>query len=207
MKPVFRFVRATLTGGILFLVPFTVLFIILAKSLWLADKVVTPLTKTVHAETLIGIRGEKVATVVFLILVCFLTGFIARTRCAKRVVGRLETSVLSYVPGYAYFKGVGESLLDAEEAGHWQVVLVHIEEPSWQIALLIERFENGLIAVYVPDAPNPKSGTVHIVTPDRVLPVDTPSPVALKCLRRLGKGGNAVFGSVPIAFTRESKSR
>lgn len=198
MKPVFRFVRATLTGGILFLVPFTVLFIIIAKALWLADKVVVPLTKTVHAEGLIGIRGEKVVAVVFLILVCFLAGIIARTRRAKSVVGRLEGSVLSYVPGYAFFKGVGESLLEGEEAAHWQVVLVHIEEPSWQIGLLIERFENGLIAVYVPDAPNPKSGMVHFLTPDRVLPVNASSPVALKCLRRLGEGGNAAFGRVPI---------
>src|SRR6185312_8962653 len=145
----------------------------------------------------VGIGGEKVAAVVLLVLICFLVGFIARTRRAKRVVGRLETSVLSYVPGYTFFKEIGETLLHAEEAGHWQVVLVHIEE-SWQIALLIERFENGLVAVYVPDAPNPKSGAVHFLTPDRVLHVDTPSPVALNCLKQLGKGADAAFGRVRI---------
>jgi uncharacterized membrane protein len=198
MKHVFRFVRTTLAGGILFLVPFTVLFIILAKALGLAEKVVTPLTKMMHAERLIGTGGEKMVAVVLLVLFCFLSGCIARVRWAKRVVGRLETSVLSNVPGYAFFKGAGESLLGGEEARHWQVVLVHIEE-SWQIAFLIERFENGLIAVYVPDAPNPRSGAIHFVTPDRVRPVDTPSPVALKCLRRLGEGANAAFGRVPIA--------
>jgi uncharacterized membrane protein len=198
MKHFFHFIRVTLVGGILFLVPFTVIFIILGKSLGLADKAVMPLTKTVHVERVIGTGGEKVVAVAVLVLVCFLSGCIARTRRAKRVVGRLETSVLTNVPGYDFFKGVGESLLGGEETRHWQVILVHIEE-SWQIAFLIEWLENGLVAVYVPDAPSPKSGAVHLLTPDRVLPVDISSPAALKCLKRLGEGTNAVFGHISVA--------
>jgi hypothetical protein len=43
MKPIFRFLRTTLLGGILFLVPIIALVIVLGKALMLPHKFVDPL--------------------------------------------------------------------------------------------------------------------------------------------------------------------
>jgi uncharacterized membrane protein len=72
------------------------------------------------------------------------------------------------------------------------MVLAQIED-AWQIAFLVERLEGGHMAVFVPGAPNPLSGSVYFMTQDRIKAVDIPASVAMKCLRRVGAGSNALL--------------
>jgi uncharacterized membrane protein len=62
----------------------------------------------------------------------------------------------------------------------------------------VERLQNGHIAVYVPGAPNPYSGSVYLMTPERVREVDIPPKVAMSCLKRLGAGSDATLRGLPI---------
>jgi len=58
-----------------------------------------------------------------------------------------------------------------------------------QIALQIEEEgDDGIVTVFVPDAPNPRSGGVFFVPADLVTPIDVPLASAIKCLMNLGTG-------------------
>ncbi|MGI9240467.1 MAG: hypothetical protein ACR2RV_06670, partial [Verrucomicrobiales bacterium] len=58
-----------------------------------------------------------------------------------------------------------------------------------QIALQIEEEgDDGIVTVFVPDAPNPRSGGVFFVPADLVIPMDVPLTSAIKCLTNLGTG-------------------
>jgi uncharacterized membrane protein len=129
MKPTLQFLRTTLAGGVLFLVPIIVLIVILGKAAAIAYKLVDPLAARLPFESLIGLR-TPVALVIGLIV---LFGF------------------------------------------------------------LVERLENGSVAVFIPGAPNPYSGAVYFMTADRVRPAAVPPAAAMKCLKRLGAGSNALL--------------
>ncbi len=197
MKRILRFLRTTLVGGLLFLVPIIVLVIVLGKALALAHKFVGPLAAHIPVESVIGLRTPMLLAIGVIVLFCFLAGFFARTALAQKIVNRLETAVLSNVPGYEFLKGVGESLLGVEKRTGYQPVLVRIED-AWQIAFLVERLESGHVAVFVPGAPNAQSGSVYFMTQDRIKEVDIPVAGALKCLRRLGAGSDALLRGVPV---------
>ena len=47
--------------------------------------------------------------------------------------------------------------------------------------------------MFVPDAPNPLSGSVFFMGPERVRRTDVPVAAALKCLRQLGAGSHALL--------------
>jgi uncharacterized membrane protein len=49
------------------------------------------------------------------------------------------------------------------------------------------------VAVFVPGAPNPLSGSVYFMPQDRIKAVDIPASGAMKCLRRVGAGSNALL--------------
>ena len=132
-----------------------------------------------------------------LVIFCFAAGLFARTALAQRGVHWLESAVLSNVPGYQFLKSVGESLLGVEQEPAPQVVLARIEE-AWQIAFVVERLEDGHLAVFVPGAPNPQSGSVYFMTEDRIRPAGIPPAAALKCLTRLGAGSSALLREAPI---------
>jgi uncharacterized membrane protein len=192
MKPNFQFLRTTLAGGVLFLVPIVVLVVILGKAAAIADKLVGPLADRLPFESLIGLRTPVALVIGLIVLFCFLAGCLARSALAQKLITRLETTVLSNVPGYELYKGVGESMLGGKSALAQETVLARIED-AWQFGFLVERLENGTVAVFIPGAPNPYSGAVYLMSPDRIQPLAVPSAAAMKCLKRLGAGSNALL--------------
>lgn len=197
MKGLAAFVRTTLVGGVLFLLPVVVLVVIVGKAMKVAYGLVDPLAKTLPVESLVGLRTPMVLAITLLVLFCFLSGLFARTALAQRAIDRLETSVLTHVPGYEFLRGMGESMLGREPKMAYQAVLARIED-AWQFGFLVEKLENGHLAVYVPGAPNPYSGSVYLMTPERVRMVAIPPGAAMKCLKRLGAGSNASLRGLPL---------
>jgi len=105
--------------------------------------------------------------------------------------------VLSHIPGYEFLKRMGESTLGIEKEGAYPVVLARFDDAS-QIGFRIEVLENGLVVVFVPSVPNVNAGDMYLMTPDRVSPVEAPPARALKCLKRLGVGSNALLRGVAV---------
>jgi hypothetical protein len=108
---------------------------------------------------------------------------------AKKSVKKVEALVLSKVPGYELLKGMSESLVGLEDASAYPVVILTLDDVG-QIALLIEEGDDGLVTVFVPDSPSPRSGGVFFVKREVITRVDVPLPVAMKCLKNFG-GGSA----------------
>ncbi|MEJ1972516.1 MAG: DUF502 domain-containing protein [Lacunisphaera sp.] len=197
MKGFLRFICTTLAGGILFLVPIVVIAVILEKALNLAHKVAAPLAERLPIESVVGLRTALLLAVAVLVLFCFLTGLFARSALAQRFVAWLETTVLSNLPGYEFFKSLGESMLGVEPAETRPVVLAHLDD-AWQIGFLVGRLDNGLVAVFVPDAPNPHTGAICYMLPENITATDLTPAAAVKLLRRLGSGANAAFGQTVV---------
>jgi uncharacterized membrane protein len=197
MKNILQFLRTTLAGGLLFLVPIVVLLIVLGKALALVHKFGDPLAAHIPIHSIIGLRTPMLLAIGVIVLLCFLAGFLARTVLAKKVVNRLEETVLSNVPGYEFLKRMGESTLGVEQKGAYPVVLARFDDAS-QIGFRIEVLENGIVVVFVPGVPNPNQGEVYLMTPDRISPVAVPPARMLKCLKRLGLGSGALLHGVPF---------
>ena len=197
MKPLLQLLRTTLVGGLLFLVPIIVLVVVLGKALAVARRVVDPLAERLPVHSVIGLRTPMLLAIAIIVVFCFLAGILARTALAKKLVRSLERAVLADVPGYELLKGMGESMLGVEKQTGHQVVLARIED-VWQIAFLVERLEGGHVAVFVPGAPNPLSGSVYFMTQDRIKAVDIPAAGAMKCLRRVGAGSSALLRDLLI---------
>jgi uncharacterized membrane protein len=197
MKRILRFLRTTLVGGLLFLAPIVVLVIIVGKALALADKLVTPLASLIPIQSLIGLQTPMLLAIILIVILCFIAGFIARARLARRLVERLEDSILSNVPGYEFLKGISASMLGAENEVVYPVVLARFDD-SWQIGFRIEALHNGLLAIFIPGAPNPHSGSIYFMSSDRVTAADVPMAATLKCLKRLGAGSDSLLQGVSV---------
>jgi uncharacterized membrane protein len=193
MRALVAFVRATLVGGILFLLPIVVVAIVLGKAQELAGRIVAPLANRIAMKSMAGISTGTLLAIGLLVLFCLLVGLFARTRLAPRIVEWLESGFLYNIPGYDFFKGISESLMRYETDHAYPVVLARIEE-AWQIGFLIERLESGHYAVFVPGAPNVWSGSVYLMTEERFQRIGISRIEAVKCLRRLGLGANELLG-------------
>lgn len=187
-----RFIRTTLIGGIVFLVPFIVVVFVLGKAFQLVSHVAVPLSKFVPLETVGDIAVVNLIAVGLILLLCFLAGLVARTAVADTLVHALETRVLSRVPIYEFVKGMTSSVVEAEKGEAMTTVLVRLDDYA-QLAFEIERTGGGDVVVYLPGAPNPWSGTVCIVSPDRVTPLGASMLAAVQNIKHLGKGTDALI--------------
>jgi len=172
--------------------PIAMLAILLDKAMSVALKFAKPVAEKLPDELDIGVARVTLLAIVLLVLVCFLAGLLARTQIAQKLVRRLESSVLSKIPASEYFKQVTGGLLGVDDLTKHPVVLAQLEG-GWQIAIQVESEINGFVTVFIPDAPNPRSGAVYLMPVDRVRPAGVGLTPTLNCLKRFGAGTNALL--------------
>ena len=197
MSNLIQFLRTTLVGGLLFLVPLIALAVVFEKAYTLARGVMMPLADHLPFESFIGLPTPIFGAITVVILFCFFSGLFARTLIARRLVDRLEMEMLSKVPGYLLVKSMSESMLGVERQGGSPVILVRFDD-SWQLGLEIERLDCGLVAIYVPGAPNPQSGAMLLMDPDRVVPTSLSLAALLKFSKSVGVGANVVLRGINL---------
>jgi uncharacterized membrane protein len=195
MKAISHFLRITVLGGILFLTPIVVLVFILDKAFDFARRALKPVTAIIPDRLVSGAPTEAILAIVLIALLCFLAGLFARTRPAQRIVSELESSVLSKVPAYEYLKQAGASVMGLGEMADHPVVFAQLGG-AWRIAVQTGVAGDGLVAVFVPNSPNPMSGSVFLVAADSVRPASVPLAAAIACLRRCGAGSEVFLSEL-----------
>jgi uncharacterized membrane protein len=198
MNNLIQFLRTTLVGGLLFLVPLIALAVVIEKAYVLSRGIMVPLADHLPFDSFIGLPTPIFGAIIVVILFCFLTGLFARTMVARIDMEWLEIEMLSKVPGYLLLKGMSESMLGVEQQGGSPVVLVRFDD-SWQLGLEIERLECGLVAVYIPGAPNPQSGSMLLMDADRIVHTKLSLAALLKFSKSVGVGANMLLQCIDVS--------
>ena len=196
MKSFVAFVKTTLVGGLLFLIPVVLLVLLVQQALHLAGSGVAPLARFAPTQSVVGITVAEVAAVCSILLVCFIAGLAIRTRAGARVNTQLEQVILRRVPGFIFVKNIARGLAGLESGSALSVALARIED-AWVLSFVVERHASGLFTVFVPSAPTPAAGSIYYLTEDRLKLLDVPVSAALGCIMRLGVGSHELFDSRP----------
>jgi uncharacterized membrane protein len=182
------FIKTTIVGGFVFLIPAVIVVVALGKAIGTLKALAKALSSFFGIESLVGGFVLELFAITATVLVCFIAGLLANGASAKRLRERLDTTLLNSFPGYAFIKGFAESLRQAEQlAGSFVPVLVRFDDYV-QIAFETHRDSAGKVAVYLPGAPNAWSGTVVYVSGERVESLAMTLTEALRIIRTLGKG-------------------
>jgi uncharacterized membrane protein len=181
------FLKTTLVGGLVFLVPAIALLVVVGKALAILRKLARPLTEHLPIHTVFGVLAADVIVIALLVVLCFFGGLLARVSFARRLVGKAETGMLWRIPGYGLLKGLTDSFDKRTGTSSMHPVLVHSGGQS-QLAFEVEQLDDGRRVIYVPSSPDPRAGSVLIVDPDRIEPVPMSFVSAITSLRALGRG-------------------
>ena len=181
------FFKATIVGGLLFMVPLILMVVVLQKGLGLVRKIVVPLAKYFPERTFLGVGMTTILSIAVIVLLCFLFGLVARTAAGRKVRDWLEFTIMGKLPGYALVKGVIQGATGLENEEDVTIALVRIED-AWQIGFVVEVHSDGHRTVYMPGVPNPASGSIFYMTEDRIRPIDAKMGQMLTVIRHLGIG-------------------
>jgi uncharacterized membrane protein len=182
-----RFLKTTIVGGLLFLVPVILLIVILGHAMRIVGKIAAPIAAAVPENEIAGVAIATLVAALMLLLFAFLAGLVARTDTGRSVMRWFEESLLGGLPQYRMMKSMAEGLAQVEDASGIKPALVSIEG-GWQIGYVLEEMRTGWTAVFLPQAPTPMSGNVMFMPSHRVRLLDIPIGEAMLLVKRLGVG-------------------
>ena len=191
------FLKTTIVGGVLFLLPLAVVLILLGYAFLLASMVAQPISDRLQLQwsDAAGVGAVTILSALLLVIVSFGAGITARTYLGKGITRWFENSLLGRLPQYQMVKSMAEGLAQFETASGIKPALISIEG-GWQIGYLLEPLENGWLSVFLPQAPTPMSGNIMYLPADRVRPLDITMVEAMAIIKRIGVGsGQALRGA------------
>ena len=193
MRAISHFLRATVLGGVLFLMPIVVIIFVLNKAFDFARRALKPVAKIIPDQLVSGATMETTLAVGLIALLCFLAGLFARTLLAQNMMSKLESLVLSKVPAYGYLKQAGSSMMGLGEMAEHPLVLAQFGG-AWRLGVQTDGVIGGLCAEFAEYVfglgvlrglqSNPAAGRA--------------AARALNCLEQCGTGGGSLFSSLSL---------
>ena len=170
-------------AGFLVVVPVYLALLLLLKGMKSLLKVVGPLAKLFPG----WFPAAHILSLLLVVGICFLVGLGIRGRRGRARLEQVEKRLFSKIPGYALVHSLTQRLAGKSEDNAWRPALAVIEE-ALVPAFIVEELEDGRFTVFVPSVPTPFAGSLYILTPDRVHPIDIPFTQAVQAVSRWGAG-------------------
>jgi uncharacterized membrane protein len=151
-----------------------------------------PLGERIPVDSIGGVALANLLAVVIIVFCCFVAGLAARSSLGRMALQSLDSKLLLILPGSAFITGMTSGIGEQEQQDALTPVLATFDDSS-QVGFEVERLEGGLVAVYLPGAPDPWSGSLVYVTEDRIRPLHVDLATAAKTIRRLGQGSGQII--------------
>ncbi len=189
-----EFVKSTVLGGLLVVLPLAIFFFALTWIFGLVRTAISPLTNIVMRNSpLQGIVAD-ILVVALLIAVCFSVGVIVRTKLGKWLYLLLESNVFLKVPGYSLIKETVSQFLGNKKSPFSSVALVQIFGNETLVSgFITDEHKDGTRTVFVPTGPNPTSGNIYHLPKDLVHPVDVSVEDAMRSIISCGAGSSTLI--------------
>ena len=102
MRTIPEFIKTTLIGGLLIVLPVYIAVLLLLKALQGIVTAMKPITAAIPGS----VRFEEILAILLLAVMCFIAGLIVRTRAGLRAKNVIERRVLQRLPGYTLLQGL-----------------------------------------------------------------------------------------------------
>jgi len=181
-----KFIKTTIIGGVLFLIPVVVVALVIQKAFDAMLVIAKPMADVIPMDSVAGVALANIIAAIIVIVACFVSGLLSRTQAAKKLVDILDSKLRKAIPGYAMIRGI-TSNLSAEQEGAMRSVLVQYEDRA-RLGMAPEGVVGGKVAVYFPGSPNVWAGTVEIIDDARVEYLGTSIKSLLEAVEGFGAG-------------------
>lgn len=191
LKRHFGFLKTTLIGGLVFLLPLIVVGFVVGQIVPIVLAVAKFLNETFGFQSAVGYLVLLAISVAVIVLLCFAAGLVARWTIGKRIGSFVERHLTLIFPRYSIYKdqlagGVGGDVLE----GRMKPILVEIDGVT-RLAMEIERTADKVVTVYLPGSPDPWSGSVCFLPEERVRAVNADVGQVMDTFEKLGRGATA----------------
>jgi uncharacterized membrane protein len=189
------FLVTTAIGGIVVMLPFTVLLIAFLWAYSLVISIVSPIIDLIPLENHLL---AEIVTIFCIVFFSFLVGLIIRTSLGSTVFQWLEEKCFIRLPFYKIIKETLNQFISSDSSAFQQVALVQpYADNVYMTGFITDSTLTNIGTVYtvfVPTAPNPTNGNVFHLPAEKVNVLhDVPIEVAMKTIVSCGSSSNKIL--------------
>ena len=197
MQKVKSFVKTTLLGGLVVILPVTIIAVVFRWLIVTVTDWIQPLTDLILKKSDMREFLADLIVIAVILLFCFAIGLMMKTAVARWVFNWLERRVLKIAPGYNMIKETINQFLGRKKSPFSSVALVRIfENQTLCTAFVTDEHPDGSYTVFVPTGPNPTSGQIFHLKKDFVHPVDVGVDETMRSILSCGAGSTALIRSL-----------
>ena len=176
MKGILRFLKTTLIGGLLVILPLQLAVILLLVALKKIAELLTPITVLFPDDLFVRQVGPHLAAAAVFLALCFVAGLIVRTAFGEGMWDRFNRRILEKVPFLKAINRLIRQVVTAEESTHFTPALMDSPSGTKILGWIVDDYPGGDYVFLIPNAPTPMVGELHVAPRDRV----TKLPVSIK---------------------------
>jgi uncharacterized membrane protein len=191
MKAFGEFLKSTIIGGVLIILPLGLVIVIVMKFVGMLK----PLAEPMAAYLPETFRFPMLLALALLLILSFAAGLLALTSVGRGAGRFIESSILNRIPGYSMMRSLTHRIGDNDDTAKFAPAFVEIEE-ALVLAFIIEEHDDGKYTVFVPSAPTPAAGSIYVMDASRVHFIDAPFINAVRCVSKFGVGSEELLKSL-----------
>lgn len=197
MQRVKSFMKTTLLGGIVVILPIT---IIVAVFHWLYAKItdaIQPLTDMLVSRVSLPEFVADLLVIATIFCACFLLGLVVKTQVGRYIHEKLESRVLAIAPGYNLVRETVAQFLGRRKSPFSSVAIVRLfDSETRATAFITDEHPDGSYTVFVPTGPNPTSGQIFHLQAEHVQPLNVPVDDTMRSILSCGAGSGHLISAL-----------
>lgn len=180
-------IKNTLLRGILFLIPVSIVAVVLGQLFGLSMKIAQALDSIIPADDFVGIALSNILVILVLVAILLLGGLISYLDVINNKVLFVDLALSKNMPGYMFFKSLLGGDPEACDSVNAMTPVLVMMGPYKRIAFEVGRFSDQVI-VFLPNQPAVFSGSSLIVDASQVEKLQMNTRQAVALLQVHGKG-------------------
>ena len=200
MSGLSHFIRQSFIGGLLVVLPITILLVVFRWVFTTVEELIQPLSLPLAQRVDAPEVFIDLLVIIMIMLGCFLIGTLASTGIGKWLHTRFDSSLAKLAPGYNLVRDIihqifGDNANSPFKQGDVaRVRLFGADVTTETTAIITSRHDNDWYTVFVPTGPNPTSGLIYHLPPNQVeLLKGIKVEEALKTIIACGAGSSELF--------------
>ncbi len=195
MKKVAAFLKTTLIGGLVIIVPIVLAVLILIEAVGLVLDILQPIVDLLPDKSIGGITIATLAALGLVLGACFAAGLLLHSKSGAAATNWIEKKVLGLIPGYNMFRNIVRRVANFQDTADLMPAVVNTTPGTQVLAFIIEEHDNGDCTVFIPSSPALTVGSIQHVIAEKVRKLDVPIQQVANCIMEWGAGSKALFRS------------
>ncbi len=185
MKRFFKFIKTTAIGGLLVIVPITIILFVMAQLFYglfsLSQSLVLELGLQVNdALIMVGIA------LAVLLGLCFATGLVVQTKLGTALRNWMNSNVARRIPMYNAISSLTRRFAGLEGNQFAPVEVDLYDSSARAVGFLIEDLPDDRCTVFIPSAPVATIGTIYVVEQQKIRKLDASVTDTLAAISQWG---------------------